>query len=192
MTLSLQNSVRTTTKGTEIHSKIKLNERPQAPCQAMASHLCQAGHCEEPQESKAAIIAAPPIWAVGLGSNRQNPGRREDVEHFYRGCQGRRASLLVSLKSVKTNPGRVPRRARCKFKQIKKARCHFHLSSSLFWGTMGRIVTVFSGGPRQCRGFMEVMVLFSGVNSPCQAARESYFPPVALLPTVYRYSVFIV
>lgn len=94
MTLSLQNSVRTTTKCTEIHSKIKLNERPQAPCQVMASHLCQAGHCEEPQECKAAII-------VGLGSNRQNPGRREDVEHFYRGCQGRRASFLVSLKCVK-------------------------------------------------------------------------------------------
>lgn len=57
---------------------------------------------------------------------------------------------------------------------------------------MGRIVTVFSGGPRQRRGFMEVMVLLSGVNSPCQAARESYFPPVALLPTVYKYSVFVV
>lgn len=92
---------------------------------------------------------------------------------------------------LKTNPGHIPRRGQCKFKQIKKARCRFHLSSSLFWGIVGSIVTVFSGGPRQCRGFMEVMVLFSGVHSPCQAASESYFPPVALLQTVYKCSAFI-
>lgn len=170
MTLSLQNSVRTTSKDTEIRSKIKLNERPQSPCQVMASHLCWVGQCEEPQECNAAIIVKPRIWVVGLCSNPQNPGCREDAGHFHRDCQSTSASLLVSLKSIKTNPGPIPRRGWCKFKHIKKARCRFHLSSSLFWGIMGSIVTAFSGGPRQCRGFMEVVVLFSRVNSPCQAA----------------------
>lgn len=37
---------------------------------------------------------------------------------------------------------------------------------------------------------MEVTVLFSRVNSPCQTATESYFPSTVLLQTVYKYGVY--
>lgn len=81
------------------------------PCQVMASHLCRASHCEDTQACHAAIVVKPGIWVLGFCNNQQNTGCRKDVEHFHRDCQGTSASLLVSLKSVKTNPGRSPRRA---------------------------------------------------------------------------------
>jgi hypothetical protein len=49
---------------------------------------------------------------------------------------------------------------------------------------------VFAGGLCQFCGFMEVMVLFKRVNSPCQIATESYFPSIVLLQTVYKPSVY--